>query len=613
MKLSEYTIKQIAGVILAYFLCNLLTYIFHYQHENFLLTYWFAVVYYGFSAPLSIYIISFLGLSCALFPLFLLIQDGSKRYGYAENASSADLKKMQLLSKTGLLLGAAFGQEVRYDKPLSTLCLAPPGTGKTSSLLIPNLLSIQNSVIVHDPKGELVRYTSRFRATFSDVIFFDPVSPNSDIFNPLDVTLVKNKNGAIDEAKARPLLQNVASIIISDSKDGDSYWIKAARSLFVFAGMWLYWHDGEASISGIKALIFSRPKFDEVIEIMMSGNDPRRSRDVKAPQNRDDVASKTKLENELNSLLELPEHLRNKNKQERIVELKEQLALFNEKRDRKIPDHLIQDINSLSTLTDGKAQMTGVVGSIEPDLQIFSDPNIAKATTGSSSFSEKSLRTTKQTVYIVVRDQDKDRLKGLIGLVLNSIAKQLLSREPKDEEEKVTFCVDEFPRLGRVEALSNMPELSRGYNVNSLFIAQSYAQISSIYGRDYIRSFNQSCAYKVIFRQNELESAESISKTIGNRTDTRKSINKDLTKLAETQRSASESEEGISHITAQDILSLKTGEVIIMAEGFYHKPIRGKSVHWESVKPYSDLKKEYAYERGTDLNKIYTEVKAHET
>lgn len=68
---------------------------------------------------------------------------------------------------TGIVLGyrrmdgADIGCGIRDDRHLLTI--ASSRTGKGVSLLVPNLLLYDGSVIVIDPKGELARVTARAR------------------------------------------------------------------------------------------------------------------------------------------------------------------------------------------------------------------------------------------------------------------------------------------------------------------------------------------------------------------------------------------------------------------------------------------------------------------
>jgi type IV secretory pathway TraG/TraD family ATPase VirD4 len=73
----------------------------------------------------------------------------------------------------------------------NTLVVVPTQGGK-SLLAISQLLTWKYSVIVNDIKGELTRYTSGWRNTFSTVYVLDPTG-RGNRFNPLDGLTTEDK------------------------------------------------------------------------------------------------------------------------------------------------------------------------------------------------------------------------------------------------------------------------------------------------------------------------------------------------------------------------------------------------------------------------------------
>lgn len=76
------------------------------------------------------------------------------------------------------------GQLLALAPGLSTLCIAPTGAGKTSGLIIPHvLLADDQSLIIHDPKGEIRAQTAPHRSSLGPVHVIDWNAP-SDPANP---------------------------------------------------------------------------------------------------------------------------------------------------------------------------------------------------------------------------------------------------------------------------------------------------------------------------------------------------------------------------------------------------------------------------------------------
>src|SRR3546814_13216040 len=63
---------------------------------------------------------------------------------------------------------------LQQSRPAHLLTMAPTRSGKGVGTIIPNLLTIDRSVICIDPKGENARVTARTRATKGKVWCLDP-------------------------------------------------------------------------------------------------------------------------------------------------------------------------------------------------------------------------------------------------------------------------------------------------------------------------------------------------------------------------------------------------------------------------------------------------------
>ena len=68
------------------------------------------------------------------------------------------------------------GQDIKVETYQHTLLIAPNGSGKGVSHVLPILLSLDESVIVHDIKLENYEITSGYRASIGHKIY---------VFNPL--------------------------------------------------------------------------------------------------------------------------------------------------------------------------------------------------------------------------------------------------------------------------------------------------------------------------------------------------------------------------------------------------------------------------------------------
>lgn len=225
-------------------------------------------------------------------------------------------------------------------------------------------------------------------------------------------------------------------------------------------------------------------------------------------------------------------------------------------------------------------QWAGVIGTLSAQLDIFRDPLIAGALKGRSSFLASTLRKQSTTIYIKVRDEDRNRLSPIIKLILSVINNSLLSTMPAEKDKMVTFIIDEFPRLGRMDTIIDLPALGRGYRVNAVFIAQDINQIKKRYSNEDIKILFSTCSYKVIFRQGEYDTAKTVSELIGKYTSEKRSTSHDTKTPLSNRSSESLSDEGLLLVSPQDILNLEKDKCLIIAQGFSRLPFKAGVAFW---------------------------------
>jgi type IV secretion system protein VirD4 len=99
----------------------------------------------------------------ALVIILALRQNQRHIFGKAHWASYFEAKKAGLLAKKGILLGKKWWRYLCIDGFEHVLVFAPSGSGKTTSLVIPNLLNWDDSIICQDIKLTLFEKTAKYR------------------------------------------------------------------------------------------------------------------------------------------------------------------------------------------------------------------------------------------------------------------------------------------------------------------------------------------------------------------------------------------------------------------------------------------------------------------
>ena len=117
---------------------------------------------------------------------------------------------------------------VRLSRAVHTAVFAPPGTGKSTGLAIPHLLTCTDAMVNVDFKGELYRATAehRRRVFGHQIVALDPyklVTEHPDSFNPLD-WIDKDARTAVDDI--RDLAE---ALVIRTGQEKDPHWTDSAE------------------------------------------------------------------------------------------------------------------------------------------------------------------------------------------------------------------------------------------------------------------------------------------------------------------------------------------------------------------------------------------------
>ncbi|WQS47970.1 type IV secretory system conjugative DNA transfer family protein [Helicobacter pylori] len=515
-------------------------------------------------------------------------------HGYARWANVKDIECFKVFSKEGFCkvvhrLGVQFDKgfilgkfgfpklrDVCYDKPLGAMIVAPPGAGKTACVALPNLLTLPNSCIITDIKGELRDKTAGYRQKFLNnrILIFNPYGDdNTCYFNPFDKRIVKPMNF---DQRLRLVQENANNVFISEEK-GEDHWVSKAKDLFSFYAL----HDVCSKDETNFFDVAMGPNRDYINLI------DKRSRYYKQLYQHDKKTGEIILDPQTNEPILIPNVNARKLWYLQVSEQKYADPKDPRNFDPNEPEPAPRSEGALDEIVrnDARAwansaeeEFASIISTFNRFVSVFKS-NQVRIATSKMSFDYEELRTDNISLYIVIAQKDINTLAPLVRVILESIAKNLLTNESSKKEERIYMILDEFVRFGKLPFLLEMPALCRSYNVVPLFITQDYAMIRKNYSDDDLKILKGVVHYNIVFKMNSAEDAEIVSKEVGEFTRQSKNYSTENGQLV-FGGSSSYSHEGRNLLTAQDIMNIESDEVIVIVTGAKATPLKLKANYW---------------------------------
>lgn len=140
-------------------------------------------------------------------------------------AKLEDVKLMGILKGSMMALGKFQGMILRLNRAVSVFVWGAPGLGKTTTVAIPSILESDNAnLVVAECSGALMKYTSGYRSQLGPVFYFNWALNDNPLkgefwprWNPLSPKDMPPKG-----AKRDKYLSNLAKYLLS--KEKENYW-----------------------------------------------------------------------------------------------------------------------------------------------------------------------------------------------------------------------------------------------------------------------------------------------------------------------------------------------------------------------------------------------------
>lgn len=490
-------------------------------------------------------------------------------HGSAHWADNEEIKKSGLLpdekNRGGCLLGCVEVDKkpvyLRHKGPEHILVFAPTRSGKGVGIVVPTLLSWDESVLVHDIKGENWALTSGFRekALGQRCIRFAPSEPLSARYNPLleirrDGNLVKD-------------VQNIATIIVDpDGKGLNDHWAKTGFDL----------------LTGVILYVLLSPDVDDdqrclsTVQAILSDGGVIREKAESAAQSKGGEEVSTGVS--------------------AVFEFIRDQAF--EKAATVDDEHAVTGWQTAaqaaqSYLNKAPNEASGVLSTALSFLALYRDPLVAE-NTRVSDFTIESLMQRKTSLYLVVPPSDKDRLKPLLRLVINQVVRRLTESMEFDATgagksrypHRLLLLIDEFPALGKLDVFEEALAFIAGYGLKALLIVQDLSQLQKAYTRE--ESIISNCHIRIAYAPNKIETAELLSKMTGTATVAHTQRNYSGKRLSVLMDGVSTSEQIVQRplLTADETMRLPPEDELVFVAG--HAPIYAKKIIYYKDKRLSE-------------------------
>jgi len=363
--------------------------------------------------------------------------------------------------------GIFFGRKNNYTiiKPREAdghvLVVGGVGSGKTSCVAIPSLLQWNRSddngrIFCIDIKGELYSKTKDFKP---DAKVFDPLRADTYGYDPF--YFLHSTDNRAQEAHA------IALALIPLTPDvREPFWIECAQNLLT--GAMLYYYNQGLSFIDTLTKIQSTPIADLVYDIH---DDCRKISD-----NPDKTADEKDTANEIILFIN------------NFVDM-ESRTLY----------------SIYSTLSNN---IVPIVANKNMCYCLSRDENISPADLENGA-----------DIFFCIPENLLKHWKNLISLIVNQFMSHFERRPDMTDTDMsappILFLLDEFPRLGKIDGITDALATLRSKKITICPIIQSLAQLDRIYGKETRQIIVDTCQYKAILNVTEADNQEYFSKMVG--------------------------------------------------------------------------------------------------
>ncbi|WP_224015971.1 type IV secretory system conjugative DNA transfer family protein [Paraburkholderia tropica] len=427
---------------------------------------------------------------------------------------------------------------LRYHGQQFVMLAAPTRSGKGVGIVIPNLLTYPDSVVVLDLKLENFRYTSKVRAAAGQEVY---------LFAPFSEDGVTHRWNVFDAVKQFPEHLRIGEIM----SIGEVFWPSrvdartkffhdSARNLFLALALYLLETPGMPVTMG---------------EIVRQGS-----------------GAGTQLKQHVQEIL----RTRAKAGAAGPALSGDCVDAFN--RFLGIPD------NTLGNIT----------GTFNAPLLVFANP-VVDAATSESDFDLSKVRSRRMSVYFGVTPNRLADAGQLINLFYSQLIKLNMRQLPKENADLKYQCavfLDEAAAVGKIGIIDESNAYIAGYNIRLITIIQSVAQLQrdDMYGKDGARTLVTNHGLQILYPPREQADANEYSEMLGYFTAVQRSRGRTTGKGISTNNGQTEQKRAL--MMPQELKEMSQESEIIITENC--KPIRCDKAYYYKDRAFIDVLKQHS-------------------
>ncbi|MBE6161988.1 MAG: conjugal transfer protein TraG [Streptococcus equinus] len=420
--------------------------------------------------------------------MFYLKIKPDENYRHGEEAGSAKFATAQELAgfkdsePTNNMIFTKNAQMGLFNKNLpfqwqlnkNVLVVGLPGDGKTFTYVKPNLMQMNSSFVVTDPKGLLVRETGKMLEEHGyQVKVFDLVNlTNSDMFNPFNYMKSELDIDRITEALVEGVSEN--------EHKGEPFWDKAQLLLNRALIGYLYFDSKTRDYT---------PNLSMVAELL---------RNIRRPNDKE-PSTVEKMFVELEE--SMPGNYACK-----------QWNLFNDNFDAETRTSVFAMVATQYSVFDHQA-VTDLIKSDTMEMDTWNTEKTAVFVAISET--NKAFSFLASTLFTVMFDQLTHNADAIIQGQKDGYT--------ADDLVHVQFIFDEFANIGKIPHFNEVLASIRSREMSVKIIIQAISQLDTIYGDKARKSMVNNCATLLFLGTNDEDTMRYFSMRAGKQTITQKS------------------------------------------------------------------------------------------